>query len=98
AWPLLRVVGGAVGPRFWSGDAHLSVLPTGHPPYYGRHPPGVGDHAYLAASPAGVRPTADGPGSCAPRDMHVRLSPRPVVWSRQRRARRSAVARPCEPL
>src|SRR5262245_53483758 len=29
--------------------------------------------------------------------MHVRLSPRPVVWSRQRRARRGAVSRPVAP-
>src|SRR5262249_12577600 len=35
---------------------------------------------------------------CAPRDMHVRLSPRPVVWSRQRRARSGAVSRPCAPV
>src|SRR5262249_26090512 len=42
-------------------------------------------------------PPADGPGPYAPRDRHVRLSPRPVVWSRQRRGRSSAVSHPCAP-
>src|SRR5947209_6985820 len=54
----------------------MSLLSTGRTPDHCRHHPGVGDHAYLAASPARVRPTADCPCPCAPRDIHVRRSPR----------------------
>ena len=97
-WHPVLAVGPAAGPRLWAGDAHLSVLPPRHAPDHCRHHPGVGDHAHPAASPAGVRPTADCPGPYAPRDMHVRLNPRPVVWSRQRRGRSSAVSRPVAPL
>src|SRR5262249_27866126 len=90
-------VGQAAGPRLWSGDAHLSVGPPGYTPDHCRHHPGVGDHAYLAASPTGVCATTHSPGPLAPRDIHLRLGPRPGVWSRQRRARSSTVSRPCAP-
>src|SRR5262249_26470570 len=95
--PVLAL-GQAAGPRPWSGYDHLSVLPSGDAADYCRHHPGVGDHAHLAASPARVPPTAHGPGPCAPIAMHVRRSPRPVVWSRQRRARSGAVSRPFAPV
>src|SRR5438034_3392386 len=65
----LLALGQAAGPRLWSGYDHLPVLPSRLPASYGRHHPGVSDHAYLAASPARVRPTADCPGPCAPRDI-----------------------------
>src|SRR5262249_31277056 len=83
--PVLAL-GQAAGPRLWAGDAHLSVVPSRHPASYGRHHPGVSDHAYLAASPARVRSTSHGPGPCSPRTLHIRLSPRPMASSPRRRA------------
>src|SRR5262249_39568402 len=97
-WHPLLAVGQAAGPCLWAGDGHVSLLPTGHAPHHGRHHPGIGHDAYLAASPARLRPTAHCPGPCAPPDSWFRLGPRPVVWPRQRRARRSAVSRPCAPV
>src|SRR5262249_58634979 len=92
-WHPVLALGPAAGPRLWAGYAHLSVLPPGLSAHHCRHHPGVGDHAYPAASPAGLRRPADCPGPRAPSDMRVRLSPRPVVWSRQRGARCGPVCR-----
>src|SRR5262249_4915042 len=71
--PLLAV-GPAAEPRFWAGYDHLSLLPPRHAPDHCRHHPGVSDHAHLAASPAGICPTAHCPGPLAPRDIYLRLS------------------------
>src|SRR5262249_61618925 len=78
--------------------APVAVRPPCLSPPHCRHHQAAGDPAYPAAPPAGPPPPADCPSPCAPRDMHVRLSPRLVVWSRQRRARSSAVSRPCAPV
>src|SRR5262249_54025676 len=100
-WHPVLAVGQAAGPRLWSGDGHLSVLPPWHAPDHGRHHPGVGDHAYLAASPARVRSPSHCPGPWSPRDIRVRLNPRPVAWARRCRARRDGVWHlwaPCHPV
>jgi hypothetical protein len=68
------------------GDGHVSLLPTWFTPDHCRHHPGVGDHAHLAASPAGVRSTSHCPCPWSPSTLRVRLSPRPVASSHRRRA------------
>src|SRR5712691_128903 len=68
-------LGQAAGPRLWSGDGHLSLLPPWHAPHYCRHHPGVSDDTHPTASPARLRPTAHCPGPWSPRDNRVRLSP-----------------------
>src|SRR5262249_46823278 len=93
-------LGQAVGPRLWSGYEHLSVLPPWLPAHHCRHHPGVGDHAYPAASPARVRPTADCTSPLSSRDSRVRLSPRqrgPVGDVRTAKASRLPV-RLCGPV
>src|SRR5262249_38470850 len=84
-WHPLLALGPAVGPRLWAGDAHLSVLRPGLPAPSCRHHPAVSDHAYLAASPTHVRPTAHCTRPLSPRDSRVRLSPRPSVHAPWRR-------------
>ena len=85
-WHPVLALGPAPGPRLWAGDAHLSVVPTGLPAHHCRHHPGVGDHAYLAASPAGLRSPSHCPGPWSPSMLRVRLSRRPVASSHRRRA------------
>ena len=105
--PVLAL-GQAPGARVSSGYGHVSsatVWAEGRPslvppwltPDHCRHHPGVGDHAHLASSQAGVRPTSDCPCPLSPRNLRVRLSPRPVAWSRRRRARSGGVFHPFAP-
>jgi hypothetical protein len=95
----LWALGQATEPRLGPGYGHLSFLPTGLTARHCRHHPGVGDHAPLASSPAGVHSTSPCPCPLAPSTLRVRLRPRHSAWARRRQCAHSGrVLHPCEPV
>jgi hypothetical protein len=76
----------------------VSRVPTWRPPDPCCPPPGIGNHTHLAALQARVRPTSYCTCPFAPRAMRLRLSPRPVAWSRRRCARSGGVLQPFAPV